>query len=86
MIFLGEQPELIDAGRADLIDDGHDVAILGASIALDVNGLVQTGGDAILDQTGEMGVTTMKMISSTSMMSAMGITLGDAIWGPATGL
>src|SRR5260370_40887474 len=33
-----------------------------------------------------MGVTTMKMISRTSMMSAMGMTLGAAIWAPACGL
>jgi hypothetical protein len=33
-----------------------------------------------------MGVTTMKMINSTSMMSAIGITFGDDICDPATGL
>jgi hypothetical protein len=33
-----------------------------------------------------IGVTTMKMISRTSMMSAMGMTLGVDIWLPACGL
>jgi hypothetical protein len=33
-----------------------------------------------------MGVTTMKMMSNTSMMSAMGITFGAAITGGAFGL
>ena len=33
-----------------------------------------------------IGVTTMKMISRTSMMSAMGMTFGAAIWLPACGL
>ena len=33
-----------------------------------------------------MGVTTMKMINSTSMMSAMGMTFGSAITGGAFGL
>jgi len=28
---------LIDAGGANLVDDGDDVTVLGASIALDVN-------------------------------------------------
>src|SRR5258708_12283251 len=54
LVFLGEQTELIDAGRANLIDDGDDFAVLRASIALDVNGLVKTRGDAILDLTGEI--------------------------------
>src|SRR5882762_6788142 len=54
LVFLGEQTELIDAGGANLIDDGDDFAILRASIALHVNGLVKTSGDAILDLTGEI--------------------------------
>jgi hypothetical protein len=33
-----------------------------------------------------MGVTTMKIISSTNMMSAMGITFGDDICAPTVGL
>ena len=33
-----------------------------------------------------MGVTTMKMINSTSMMSAIGITFGADICGPTVGL
>ena len=33
-----------------------------------------------------MGVTTMKMISNTSMMSAIGITFGADICAPALGL
>src|ERR1700687_6147164 len=54
LVFLGEQTELIDAGRANLIDDGDNFAVLRTSIALDVNGLVKAGGDAILDLTGEI--------------------------------
>src|SRR2546430_20577 len=42
LIFLGEQTELIDTGRANFIDNGDHVAVLGASIALNVNGLVKT--------------------------------------------
>jgi len=33
-----------------------------------------------------MGVTTIKMISNTNMMSAMGITFGDDICAPTVGL
>jgi len=32
------------------------------------------------------GVTTMKMMSKTSMMSAMGMTFGDPITAPGFGL
>jgi len=111
----------------------HD-PILGATIALDVDGLVQLAGDPIAHLIGNlrdvrlgvtqvnvttrrnahdngiilvgigmslglvtfarsagkplvsMGVTTMKMINNTSMMSAMGMTLGDDIVEPTFGL
>src|SRR5215510_5543932 len=33
-IALGQQPELVNAGGANLVHDGHNVAVLGASIAL----------------------------------------------------
>jgi hypothetical protein len=33
-----------------------------------------------------MGVTTMKMINNTNMMSAMGITFGEDICAPTVGL
>src|SRR6266404_497672 len=48
LVLLGEQTELIDTSRANLVDNGNDVAILRACIALDVNGLVQTSGETIL--------------------------------------
>src|SRR5215831_1857647 len=33
-IALGQQPELVNPGGANLVHDGHNVAVLGASIAL----------------------------------------------------
>src|SRR6266700_3537155 len=49
LVPLGEQTELIDTGGANLVDDGDNVAILGARIALDINGFVQAAGKTILD-------------------------------------
>src|SRR6266487_1020163 len=49
LVPLGEQTELIDTGGANLVDDGDNIAILGARIALDINGLVQPAGKTILD-------------------------------------
>src|SRR5260370_3341352 len=56
LVSLGEQTELIDTGRANLIDNGDHVAVLGASIAFDVNGLVKAGGEAIFNLPGEIGL------------------------------
>src|SRR6266704_3341342 len=49
LVPLGEQTELIDTGGANLVDDRDNVAILGARIALDINGFVQAAGKTILD-------------------------------------
>src|SRR5262249_23231432 len=41
---LGDQADLIDAGRPQIVDDLHHALILGARIALDVASLVQPVG------------------------------------------
>ena len=129
--LFGQKAKLIDASRTDFVDDGDDGAVLGASIAFDVDGFVELIGDLVFNLRRDlffgdlvvaevdvvvardrnddgvvlsascisrglltvaistetpfcnMGVTTMKMISSTSMMSAIGMTLGAAICAPA---
>jgi hypothetical protein len=126
LVAFGQQAELIHTSGANFVHNGNHVAVLGASVALEVHGFVRLFADAVLDLPCKsafctwllprrccrrgyrhddriiligvlhvlggfrarhvhgcffcnIGVTTMKMISRTSMMSAIGMTLGDAI-------
>ena len=45
---------MIDTGRADLIHDFDNAAIFGARVTLDVNDLVKTRGEMILDQPADI--------------------------------
>src|SRR5207248_1722504 len=40
LFLLGEQPKIINAGRADIIDHFYDRTVLGASISAHINALV----------------------------------------------
>src|ERR1700739_214404 len=53
-IAFGQQTQLIDAGRANLVDDGDNGAIFGPSIALQVHGLIQLAGNAVLHLSGQV--------------------------------
>src|SRR5713101_1671859 len=53
LVPLGQEADLIDACRADFVDDGDHVAILGARVAFHVHGFVQTVGNAVLDLRGD---------------------------------
>src|SRR5947208_9496101 len=72
LIFLGEQTELIDTGRANFIDNGDHVAVLGASIALNVNGLVKTGRDAILDLSGDIFLAHLSVAEKNAAIASDG--------------
>src|SRR5437016_2170203 len=72
LVFLGEQTELIDTGRANLIDNGDHVAVLGASIALNVNGLVKTGRDAILDLSGDIFLADLRVAEKNAAIASDG--------------
>ena len=128
--LVREQADVVHARGANFVHHLDHIAVLGATVALDENGLVQSVGDAVANLLGDlrnigfvvaqvnvpaggnandhgvilvgighiigivdlrqihrqpfvsMGVTTMKMISSTSMMSAIGMTFGAAIGAP----
>src|SRR5436190_8299962 len=72
LVFLGEQTELIDTGRANFIDHGDHVALLGASIALNVNGLVKTGRDAILDLSGDIFLAHLSVAEKNAAIASDG--------------
>src|SRR2546430_265860 len=81
LVFLGEQTELIDTGRANLIDNGDNVAVLGASIALDVNGLVNTGRDAILDLSGDIFLADLSVAEKNAAIASDGHYYGIVLVG-----
>src|SRR5690348_11419060 len=53
-ILLGQEAELVDSGGADFVHHRHNIAILGSSVALHVNGLIETSRDHILDLPGDV--------------------------------
>ena len=132
--LFGHQADVIHTRGTNFIHHLDHIAVLGATVTLDEDGLVQFVGDEVTDlirNLGDvglgvaqvdvparrdatmmasslsasgislglltfanstdkplvsMGVTTMKMISSTSMMSAIGMTFGADICAPTLGL
>src|SRR5713101_2081291 len=53
LVLLGERADRIHSRGADFIHHLDDHAVLGAGIALNVDRLVKTSGDAILDLRGD---------------------------------
>src|SRR5256885_9434000 len=49
-LFRSKQTDLIHTCRADFVHDSDDVAVLGAGIALYIDGLFEPVGDAVLDR------------------------------------
>src|SRR5437763_8156074 len=52
LVALCQQTDLIDTRRADFVYNGDHVAILGARVALHIDGLFQPAGDAVLHFSG----------------------------------
>src|SRR6267142_3371547 len=51
---FGQQTQLIDTGRANLVHDRHHVAVLGARVAFEIDRLVQFVGNAVLHLSGKV--------------------------------
>src|SRR5580693_6064863 len=62
LILLRQEPELVDAGGADLVHYRDNVAILGPSVALHVNSLVETGGQHVFDLPGDIFLSDLGIL------------------------
>src|SRR5580704_19115295 len=70
LILLGQQPQLIDAGRADFVHHCHNVAVLGSSIALNVNSLIETGGQHVFNLSGDIFLSDLRVLKVDRSISS----------------
>src|SRR5277367_965350 len=66
LILLGQKAELIDACGADFVHHRNNVAILGASVALHVDSLIETSGQHILDLPGDVVLGDLRILQIDS--------------------
>src|ERR1700744_1779827 len=55
LILLGQQTEVIDAGRANFVYGLHHIAIFRAGVGPNKHGLVQAVGDLVFHSGGDLG-------------------------------